>query len=59
MVYVDPAARIDASALTRTMIAEMSEALKVRQVDDDLVYTLGIPLSDVRRLMGAEALAAK
>ena len=57
-VYVDPAARIDARDMTRTSIQKMSEEMSMRQIDDELIYTLGIELSDVRRLIGAQALAA-
>ncbi len=57
IVYADPAARIDATELTRTTIAEMVEELKVRQLGDELIYTQGISLTDVRRLMGPESLA--
>ena len=56
-VYADPAARIDATELTSTSIIKMQQELKVRRLGNDLVYTLGISLTDVRRLIGPEALA--
>nr|WHW29660.1 hypothetical protein [uncultured bacterium] len=57
LVYVDPAARVDATELTRTAIAEMGERLYTRQIGDELIYTRGIILTDVRRLIGPEALS--
>lgn len=57
LVYIDPAARIDAMDMTGTAITKMMEEFSLRRIDDDLVYTLGIGLPDVRRLIGPEALA--
>ncbi len=57
LVYADPAAYIDSRALTSTTTAKMVEQLKLRQLGDELIYTQGIRLGDVRRLMGSEALA--
>lgn len=56
-VYADPAARIDTTELTGISIEKMQQELKVRRLGDDLVYTQGISLTDVRRLIGPEALA--
>jgi len=56
LVYLDPAARIDATELTSTAIAQMVEEQDLRQIGDELIYTRGIELTDVRRLIGPDAL---
>ena len=57
LVFTDPAARIYTDELTGTSIEAMIEELHLRKVGDDLIYTRGIILTDVRQLIGPEALA--
>jgi len=56
LIYADPAARLDATELTGTAIEQMIEEQGLRQIGDELIYTLGIELTDVRRLIGPCAL---
>ncbi len=55
MNFTDPDAHVPTEDMTRTAVAGFSERYAARQQGDSLVYTKGVYLSDVRRLMGPDA----